>query len=47
MGAALLTVSDVVAQRAFAPHQLPVGVVTVSIGGVYFAWLLAREARKQ
>ncbi|MDV6275257.1 iron-enterobactin ABC transporter permease [Rhodococcus erythropolis] len=47
MGGALLMVSDWVAQRAFAPTQLPVGVVTVSIGGIYFVWLLAREARKQ
>ncbi|OCI33165.1 ferric enterobactin transport system permease protein FepG [Oerskovia enterophila] len=47
MGAALLAASDLVAQRAFAPTQLPVGVVTVSIGGCYLVWLLAREARRQ
>lgn len=47
LGAALLLVSDLVAQRAFAPTQLPVGVVTVSIGGCYLIWLLAREARRQ
>lgn len=47
LGAALLLVSDLVAQRAFAPTQLPVGVVTVSIGGCYLVWLLAREARRQ
>nr|WP_296774420.1 iron chelate uptake ABC transporter family permease subunit [Rhodococcus sp. (in: high G+C Gram-positive bacteria)] len=47
MGAFLLLVSDWVAQRVFAPTQLPVGVVTVSIGGAYFVWLLAREGRKQ
>jgi iron complex transport system permease protein len=47
MGALLLVVSDVLAQRAFAPTQLPVGVVTVSIGGAYLVWLLAREARRQ
>ncbi|WP_372449358.1 FecCD family ABC transporter permease [Cellulomonas hominis] len=47
MGALLLVVSDVVAQRAFAPTQLPVGVVTVSIGGAYLVWLLVREARRQ
>lgn len=46
MGALLLLVSDWVAQRAFAPTQLPVGVVTVSIGGLYFVWLLARQARR-
>ena len=44
---ALLIASDVVAQRAFAPTQLPVGVVTASIGGAYLVWLLTREAKKQ
>ncbi|KZF11000.1 MAG: iron chelate uptake ABC transporter family permease subunit [Rhodococcus sp. (in: high G+C Gram-positive bacteria)] len=47
MGAFLLVLSDWAAQRLFAPTQLPVGVVTVSIGGAYFVWLLAREGRKQ
>ncbi|OZC57707.1 iron ABC transporter permease [Rhodococcus sp. RS1C4] len=47
MGAFLLVLSDFAAQRLFAPTQLPVGVVTVSIGGAYFVWLLAREGRKQ
>ncbi|TFI44368.1 iron-enterobactin ABC transporter permease [Rhodococcus sp. 1R11] len=47
MGALLLIVSDVAAQRVFAPTQLPVGVVTVCVGGAYFVWLLAREGRKQ
>ncbi len=47
MGALLLVSADFLAQRAFAPTQLPVGVVTVSLGGVYFAWLLLREARRK
>jgi iron complex transport system permease protein len=47
MGALLLIASDLIAQRAFSPTQLPVGVVTVSVGGVYLIWLLAREARRQ
>ncbi|WP_406397042.1 iron-enterobactin ABC transporter permease [Streptomyces uncialis] len=47
MGAALLVAADWVAQRAFAPTQLPVGVVTVSIGGAYLIWLLLGEARRQ
>jgi len=45
-GALLLTAADYLAQRAFAPSQLPVGIVTVCIGGLYFAWLLIREARR-
>lgn len=47
MGALLLVASDLIAQRAFQPTQLPVGVVTVSVGGLYLVWLLAREARRQ
>ncbi|GAB2706438.1 FecCD family ABC transporter permease [Nocardia thraciensis] len=46
MGALLLVGSDWVAQRVFAPTTLPVGVVTVSIGGVYLAYLLVAEARR-
>ncbi|WP_369745939.1 iron-enterobactin ABC transporter permease [Paenarthrobacter sp. AMU7] len=46
MGAFLLVASDLAAQRLFAPIQLPVGVVTVCIGGIYLVWLLASEARK-
>lgn len=45
MGAFLLLASDVVAQRALAPVQLPVGVVTAVIGGCYLIWLLYREWR--
>ncbi|WP_306208579.1 FecCD family ABC transporter permease [Actinoplanes sp. RD1] len=46
MGAFLLMLSDWLAQRLFAPTQLPVGVVTVSVGGIYFVWLLMRQARR-
>lgn len=46
MGALTLATADFLAQRAFAPAQLPVGVVTVCVGGLYFAWLLMREARR-
>lgn len=46
MGAVLVLASDVIAQRLFAPTQLPVGVVTGTVGGVYLIWLLAREWKK-
>lgn len=45
MGALLLAVSDLVAQRAFADADLPVGVVTGVVGGAYLVWVLAREWR--
>ncbi|WP_049559724.1 FecCD family ABC transporter permease [Nonomuraea sp. SBT364] len=43
MGAVLLTVSDLAAQRVLAPTQLPVGVVTAAIGGTYLALLLRKD----
>lgn len=46
MGALLLVGCDWIAQHLFAPTALPVGVVTVSIGGVYLAYLLVAEARR-
>jgi iron complex transport system permease protein len=45
MGAALLVTADWAAQRAFGADQLPVGVVTGVLGGVYLLWLLATERR--
>jgi iron complex transport system permease protein len=45
-GALLMVVSDFAAQRLLAPAQLPVGVVTGAVGGVYLAWLLSQEWRK-
>ncbi|MFI8932739.1 FecCD family ABC transporter permease [Streptomyces sp. NPDC053474] len=45
MGATLLIVADWASQRAFGADQLPVGVVTGVIGGVYLLWLLATERK--
>ncbi|WP_345943582.1 iron chelate uptake ABC transporter family permease subunit [Streptomyces sp. SID8352] len=46
MGAALLAASDHVALHVL-PVMLPVGTVTVVIGGGYLIWLLVHEARKR
>ncbi|GAA1621289.1 iron chelate uptake ABC transporter family permease subunit [Leucobacter chromiireducens subsp. solipictus] len=46
MGAAMLVSSDAIAQHAL-PAMLPVGTVTVVVGGGYLIWLLIREARRQ
>ncbi|MBE1592430.1 FecCD family ABC transporter permease [Nonomuraea angiospora] len=43
MGAVLLTVADLAAQRVLAPTQLPVGVLTAAIGGTYLALLLRKD----
>lgn len=44
-GALLLMSADVVAQHAL-PVTLPVGVVTVVVGGTYLVWLIIREVRR-
>jgi iron complex transport system permease protein len=45
MGAALLAASDWAAQRVLPSQDLPVGVVTAALGGLYLTWLLASELR--
>ena len=47
VGAGLLLVSDIIAQRLLAPTQLPVGIVTVCIGGIYLVGLLIAQARRK
>lgn len=46
-GAALLTLSDMLAQRVVLDSSLPVGIVTGALGGVFLAWLLAGRWRKE
>ncbi|GAA1854985.1 iron chelate uptake ABC transporter family permease subunit [Pseudonocardia ailaonensis] len=46
MGAVLLVASDVLAQRLIESRPLPVGLGTGLVGGLYLAWLLAREWRR-
>ena len=43
-GAAFLIGCDLIARTAFAPLELPVGIVTAIIGGPFFLWLLFRRA---
>jgi iron complex transport system permease protein len=45
-GGLLLVVSDFAVQRLFPTSQLPVGIATGAIGGLYLVWLLAHEWRK-
>ncbi|MFH8661279.1 FecCD family ABC transporter permease [Streptomyces afghaniensis] len=45
MGAALLVIADWLSQRAFGAEQLPMGVVTGVLGGVYLLWLLVTERK--
>lgn len=45
VGALLLLAADVAAQHLFAPRQLPVGLVTTCLGGLYLCGLLLRQTR--
>ncbi|WP_432547505.1 FecCD family ABC transporter permease [Kineococcus sp. SYSU DK004] len=45
-GAVLLLLSDLAAQRLFSPVQLPVGVMTGAVGGLYLCWLLVAQWRR-
>ena len=45
-GAVLLVGADYASQRLFGDTQLPVGVLTGALGGLYLIWLLTREWRK-
>lgn len=45
-GALLLAGADVTAQHLL-PVALPVGVVTVVVGGAYLVWLIIREVRRR
>lgn len=44
-GATVLLVADVIAQRALAPLQIPVGLLTAVVGGAYLFWVVARTRR--
>ncbi|WP_307855769.1 FecCD family ABC transporter permease [Kibdelosporangium banguiense] len=47
-GALLLVASDLAVQRLFSDvQQLPVGIATGTLGGLYLAWLLAHEWRRR
>jgi iron complex transport system permease protein len=46
MGAFLLTLGDWAAQRVLPSAQLPVGIATGAVGGVYLCWLLVSEWRR-
>ncbi|WP_227871943.1 FecCD family ABC transporter permease [Paenibacillus albus] len=46
MGAFLMLASDLVAQRIVPGTILPVGVVTLSLGGLYLVGVLFRQARR-
>ena len=45
MGAVLLLAADVLSQRLVSTLNLPIGLTTGLLGGLYLLWLLARNRR--
>ena len=43
LGAALVTVCDLVSRVVFAPYDVPVGILLSLLGGPFFLWLLFRQ----
>jgi iron complex transport system permease protein len=43
IGAAVMALSDLIARVAFAPSEIPVGVVTIFFGAPFFIYLLKRR----
>jgi iron complex transport system permease protein len=45
-GGALLLASDVASRSLLAPEELPVGVVTALLGGLYLLWQMRRDSAR-
>lgn len=45
-GAALCLLCDLIARTAFAPYELPVGIVLSFLGAPFFLWLLIRQKKR-
>ena len=43
LGAALLIAADMIARTVIAPAELPIGIVTATLGGPFFLWILLRN----
>lgn len=43
MGVLVMVVSELLGQRLLSPFQIPVGLITSAVGGVYLAWVVLRR----
>ncbi|RVV98554.1 iron ABC transporter permease [Mesobaculum littorinae] len=43
LGASLLVAADMVSRSIIAPAELPIGIVTATLGGPFFLWILLRN----
>ena len=45
LGASFLTLTDTIARTIISPIEIPVGIITASIGGIFFLWLLVKSKK--
>jgi iron complex transport system permease protein len=43
LGATLLIAADMISRTVIAPAELPIGIVTATLGGPFFLWILLRS----
>ncbi|MFD9896803.1 FecCD family ABC transporter permease [Mesorhizobium sp. UC22_110] len=43
LGASLLILADTVSRTIVAPAELPIGIITATVGGPFFLWILLRK----
>ncbi len=43
LGATLLVTADMISRTVVAPAELPIGIVTATLGGPFFIWILVRN----
>jgi iron complex transport system permease protein len=46
LGASFLTATDTISRTIISPVEIPVGIITASIGGLFFLWLLMRMKKE-
>ena len=45
LGAIVLLAADMVSRTVVAPAELPIGIVTATLGGPFFLWILLKNRR--
>jgi iron complex transport system permease protein len=46
LGASFLMAADTVSRTLISPIEIPVGIITASLGGIFFLWLLIRTKKE-
>jgi len=45
-GASFLTAADTISRTVISPVEIPVGIITAAIGGIFFLWLLMKTKKE-